>query len=142
MIRSNPVVTPTRRIAVIGIPRPQQTRLGMIRPAAYGQPAGWTTLNTEGPESSSNFLANAMIRQHTATQQTPGTLLYTPACTVPPMNLAWWNSYTGPTMAKPGMSAGPGAQRGGSGMEQHLFWMALTVAASVAAAALVTKGRR
>jgi hypothetical protein len=141
MIRSDSSITPTRRIAVIGIPRPQQTRLGMIRPARSGEPLGWCTVSDEGPESSANFLATASMRQRAATQQTPGTLLYTPACYTPAENLAPWNSsFWTPYRDRTNRTSHGIA--GGTGFNQHLFWMALTVAASVAAASLIAKGRR
>ena len=134
MIRTNPNSTPTRRIAVIGIPRPQQTRLGMIRPARPA-PIGWVTVRDEGPESTGNFLANAIMRQRIATQQTPGTLLYTPACTVPPQNFAPWNT----TSRQPIRGTLGGSCQGGIG--HHLLWLGLAVGASVAATSYLRKGR-
>jgi hypothetical protein len=123
MIRSNSAASPRRRIAVIGIPRPQQTRLGMIRPAA-GPAISWCTVNDEGPESTGNFLANALMRQTLATQQTRP-------------NVAPWNSWAMP-YAVPGTTSSPGTGRIGHG----LLWIAASVAASLVTAAYLAKGKR
>ena len=136
MIRSNSAASPRRRIAVIGIPRPQQTRLGMIRPAA-GPAISWCTVNDEGPESTGNFLANALMRQTLATQQTPGTLLYTPAPVTPRPNVAPWNSWAMP-YAVAGTTSSPGTGKIGHG----LLWVAASVAASLITAAYLAKGKR
>lgn len=127
---------PQRRIAIIGIPRPQQTRLGMIRPARMGEAIGWCTVTDEAPESSGNFLATALMRQRIASQQTPGTLLYTPAPHTPNMNLAPWNLEWTRYRSRHLDTPVPG-----SFTANPLLWFGIGVAASVTAAALM-KGRR
>jgi hypothetical protein len=114
----------------------------MIRPARSGQPLGWCTVSDEGPESSANFLATVLMRQRSATHQTPGTLLYTPACYTPSENLAPWNSAWTNYRSRVNATSQDSAPAAGGGTGQHLLWMALTVAASVAAASLLTKGRK
>lgn len=88
---------PKRRIAVIQIPRPQRARMGSI---GNGQPAGpgvaYTTVSLESPDSSANWMSLQMLRQAAAAQNTPGTLIYTPANNTPAANVAPWNSWLSP----------------------------------------------
>lgn len=138
MIRTNPNVQPKRRLAVIGIPRPQQARLGVIRdgnPASYGQPVAWTTITTEGPESSSNFLSSIMARQQAATLTTPGTLTYTPAPSGPAVNIPPWNSWLQPNCPPPTPEEAAAAAADGSApaTAPDLFWVGAGVVTALAA---------
>jgi hypothetical protein len=149
MIRTNPHSTPKRRIAVIAIPRPQQTRLGVIRngdPASYGPPVAWTTISAEGPESSSNFLTSVMARQQLATLNTPGTLTYTPAPTAPVENVAPWNSWLQPNCPPPATPEQAAAAAAASGVVPgaplDLFWVAVGLATSAAAIAYLARGKK
>jgi hypothetical protein len=91
-----------RRIAVIGIPRPQQARLGrlgIIRNATAASIPGavaWTTISDQVPDSADNFLSSVIQSQNAAILATPGTLTYTPASVTPPQNVAPWNSWLQP----------------------------------------------
>ena len=93
---------PTRRIAVIGIPRPQPARLGrlgIIRNASIDPingPEAWTTISDQVPDSADNFMSSVIQSQNAAVLQTPGTLTYTPASNTPPQNVAPWNSWLQP----------------------------------------------
>jgi hypothetical protein len=146
MIRTNPHSIPTRRIAVIAIPRPQQTRLGVIRngdPAGYGPPVAWTTISAEGPESSANFLSSVIARQQAATTSTPGTLTYTPAGTLPTPNVPPWNSWLQPNCPPqtPEQAAAAAAASGGSA-PLDLFWTAVGVVTGAAAIAYLARGKK
>ena len=149
MIRTNPHAQPKRRIAVIAIPRPQQARLGVIRdgnPASYGPPVAWTTISTEGPESSSNFLSSVLARQAAAAIDTPGTLNYTPAPSAPAMNVPPWNSWLQPNCPpmSPEEEAAAAAADPAAGATQDLFWVGVGLITSAAAVAYLfgKKGRR
>jgi hypothetical protein len=144
MIRTNLQTVPKRRLAVIAIPRPQQTRLGVIRdgnPAGYGPPVAWTTISNEGPESTGNFLSSVMAKQQYATLNTPGTLSYTPAAGMSPAeNVPPWNSWLQPNCppgspAAAASSATPAAAAAAAlGSPPDFFWVAVGLMTSAAAA--------
>lgn len=90
--------TPTRRIAVIELPR--LGRVGSIGPAGIpnGQVEAWTTIGSDQPSTADNWLAFVLQRQTQTRETTPGTLLYTPSpgpgqFTAPVQ--AAWNSWGG-----------------------------------------------
>ena len=108
MIRTSNLAGPaTRRIAVIELPRPQKARMGSIG-CGSDHPTrdtaiAWTTVSTEAPESTGNFLASVIRNQNQARTTTPGTLTYTPANNTPAPNVAPWNSWVQPNC--PGTAA-------------------------------------
>lgn len=84
-----------RRIAIIAVPRPQQTRLGRLG-VIRQTPApviAWTTLSDATPDSADNWLSSVWTAQQTASMQEPGTLVYTPAPVYPPAIAAPWNTW-------------------------------------------------
>jgi hypothetical protein len=142
MIRTTMNGNPKRRIAVIRIPRPQASRLGVIR---VGQPrpaVTWTTVTDEVPDSSANWMSNVLAQQQYARTTTPGTLTYTPANNTPAPNVAPWNSWLQPNCAPAassaafdptatGMTAIAGGAAAGAPSKIWLFLGLLGAAASV-----------
>lgn len=100
MIRTTQPQNLKRRIAVIDIPRRQSARLGVIRQAGSlidrRNAAGYTTLAWQVPDNAQSWMADIYARQQDAQQNTPGTLVYTPANTTPMQNIAPWNSWVQP----------------------------------------------
>lgn len=103
MIRTqHSAAAPSRRIAVIGIPRPQPARLGRLGIIRDGSidpingPEAWTTISDQVPDSADNFLSSVIQSQNAAILKTPGTLTYTPASITPGQNVAPWNSWLQP----------------------------------------------
>jgi hypothetical protein len=109
MIRTNHLAgPPARRIAVIEMPRPQRARMGSIGCAAdypsRNTAISWTTVTTEAPESTGNFMSSVLAKQNLARTTTPGTLTYTPANNTPAQNVAPWNSWLQPNCPPGGMN--------------------------------------
>jgi hypothetical protein len=134
---------PTRRIAVIAMPRPQRARLGIIRPgdpAGYGPPLAWTTISDMQPESSMNFMSAVIARQALAMQTTPGTLMYTPAPIGPAPNVPPWNSWLQPNCPPSAINSAAGTIAQMAGNES--FWIGAGLAAAAASALyLLRKGK-
>jgi hypothetical protein len=99
MIRTTQQNNPTRRIAVIQIPRPQRARMGSIGPGSAAPVLAWTTIEDAAPDSSANWLSYKLMEQARARETTPGTLSYTPASDTPDPNVAPWNSWRSPDVA-------------------------------------------
>lgn len=112
MIRNNHLAgPPARRIAIIEMPRPQRARMGSVG-CSENYPnrntaIAWTTVTTEGPESTGNFMASVIAKQNNARVTTPGTLTYTPANNTPQPNVAPWNSWLQPNCPDPGSAPAP-----------------------------------
>jgi hypothetical protein len=136
---------PTRRIAVIAMPRPQRARLGIIRPgdpAGYGPPLAWTTISDMQPESSMNFISSVIARQALAVQATPGTLTYTPAPAGPAPNVPPWNSWLQPNCAPSAAGSSPVTAALAAAAGNDAFWIGAGLAAAAAGALyLLRKGR-
>ena len=135
---------PTRRIAVIGMPRPQKARLGIIRPgdpSGYGPPLAWTTISDMQPESSMNFISSVIARQALAVQATPGSLTYTPAPSGPAPNVPPWNSWLQPNCDPAAAGSSPAAVIAAAA-GNDAFWIGAGLAAAAAAALyLLRKGK-
>ncbi len=101
MIRNNQLQgTPARRLALVQLARPQRARMGSIGPTPPPATA-WTTIETETPDSSANWLSYVLTGQARTRQTTPGTLDYTPASATPGANVAPWNSWLTPNCPRP-----------------------------------------
>lgn len=111
MIRTSHPQNLKRRIAVIDVPRRQSTRLGVIRQGGSlidrRNVAGYTTLDWQEPDNAQSWLANIISRQQDTQQNTPGTLVYTPANNTPMQNVAPWNSWVQPNCGDGSPDGGP-----------------------------------
>lgn len=144
MIRTAEQGNPKRRIAIIAIPRPQKTRLGVIR---TGWPArdtteAWTTIADETPDSSANWISYKLMDQAVARQTTPGTLTYTPASATPAQNVAPWNSWLSPNCPPQPYADDSGAVIG-TAKGRSWLWIAAGILGGVASLKYIaTNGRR
>lgn len=147
MIRTRSAIIPTRRIAVIEMPR-RAARIGTIRSATLplrDYVVGWSTVNDEPPESSGNFLSTVLAQQDQARLNTPGTLDYTPASDTPTPNVAPWNSWQSPNCPADvpawtpdgATPAAPPAEPGGV----PFVWAIAGILAAAAAAKYVFSGK-
>lgn len=145
MIRSNHLAgPPTRRIAVIAMPRPQRARLGIIRPgdpAGYGPPLAWTTISDMAPESSMNFISSVLTRQQLAVQTTPGTLTYTPAPNGPMPNIPPWNSWLQPNCPPTAANGSAPASAAGTTVMSDGAWIGAGLLALGLGALYLLKGK-
>lgn len=120
MIRTTHPQDLKRRIAVIDVPRRQSARLGVIRQGGSlidrRNAAGYTTLNWQVPDNAQAWMAQIVQRQQDAQQNTPGTLVYTPANNTPMQNVAPWNSWVQPNCGTGAPAPGGAPTSGGAVM--------------------------
>jgi hypothetical protein len=154
---------PTRRIAVVEVPRGRNNRLGRIGsirdynwsnipPIASMTdepylPAAPTTaggqVDTSVPTSAA-WMAQILQRQSDQRESTPGTLTYTPVTPPQPNTVARWNSWAGPcppnssAIASTAVSGGAPSSNGAAGFNvPALVYVAAALGAAASAAYLL-----
>ena len=134
---------PKRRIAIVQIARPQQTRLGSIGNGSPAPALAWTTIEDEQPESSSSWLGYQLMQQSWNRNNTPGTLTYTPASVTPAPNVPVYNSWQQPNCVPQTQAPAPAAAAPMAGAYSKL-WIGIGLLGAAASLSylLGEKGRR